>query len=408
MLCWLLTRIRFVKNAELSSRVIISVFVLKVLAGIAGGWLLHNNLHSDTWKYHSEALTEYQLLFSNPGEYFTNLFHSGYSHGHQGLFQTQNSYWNDLKDNLIIKLISVFDVFTGGNYYVNVVFYNFTIFFGLVGLFRVFRQVYKANKLLTAAVVFLLPSVLFYTSAIHKDGLVMALIGIVVFNCWQSLQGGFSFKRMVFILLSLVLLFFFRNFVVMALLPALAAWVISERKKLSPVKAFAVVYTVIFVLFLTVQYIIPQVNLQQYIVQKQTDFFALEKGNTTIPTDTLQATPGSFIRSAPQALQHGLLRPLVTDIKLSKMLLPLSLELILYEVIVLLFLFARKKSHSFNHPFILLCISLGLSLCLIIGYTVPVIGAIVRYRAAFLPFILAPFILQIDWSRLLLLIKVKK
>jgi len=408
ILSWLLTKIRFVKNAALGSRVIVLLFLLKIIAGMAAGWLTHNDIHSDTWNYHHQALTEYRIFFTNPFEYFGNLFYTGYSYGYDGMLQTQNSYWNDLKDNLMIKLVSVFHILSGGNYYVNVVLYNFAVFFGSIGLYRVFIQVYQSNKLVTASIVFLLPSVLFYSSAIHKDGLIMALTGVVIFNVWQSLHIRFTVKRVLFITIALLFVFFFRNYVVMAMLPALAAWIIAIKKKTSPVKTFALLYAITLLFFFSVQYILPSVNLQQYAVQKQADFFALEKGNTTIQTDTLQPVPGSFIRSTPQALQHALLRPFVTDIKLSKMLLPLSAELILYELFIIAFLFFRQKKFSFNTPFVLFSLFFALSICLVIGFTVPVIGAIVRYRSIYLPFILAPFILGTDWNQMATFAKIKK
>lgn len=408
VLSWLLTRIRFVKNAELGSAVIIFLFLCKVTAGLAAGWLTHNDPHSDTWNYHHQAFTEYQILFSHPKEYFTNLFYTGYTHGYDGILQTRNSYWNDLKDNLIIKLVSFFHIFSGGNYYVNVVLYNFTIFFGCMGLYRVFCQIYQSNKWLTAAVIFLLPSVLFYSSAVHKDGLVMALTGVVIFNTWQSLHSGLTTKRLFFVLAALFLIFLFRNFVVMALIPALGAWILTEKRKLSPLKTFAAVYILTVLLFFSIQYVLPSVNLQQYMVQKQAAFFALEKGNTSIPTDTLHASPASFIQSAPQALQHALLRPFITDMQLSKLLLPLSMEIILYELLIVVFFFFRRKHFSFNNPLVLFSLFFGLSVCLIIGYTVPVIGAIVRYRSIYLPFLLASFILATDWNRLVTFAKIKK
>ncbi len=392
----------------MSSRVIIFLFLLKVAAGLAAGWLTHNDAHSDTWNYHQQALAEYRIFFTKPVEYFSNLFYTAYLYGYDGMLQTQNSYWNDLRDNLMIKLVSVFHILSGGNYYVNVVLYNFTIFFGCIGLYRVFIQVYQSNKLLTAAVVFLLPSVLFYSSAIHKEGLIMALTGVVVFNVWQSLNKGFSFKRVVFILAAMLLIFFFRNYVLMAILPALTAWVIAEKKKKSPLKAFVVVYAATLLFFFTFQYILPSVNLPQYAVQKQADFFALEKGNTTIQTDTLQPAPMSFIKTAPQAVQHALLRPFVTDLQLSRMLLPLSAELILYEILIIVFFFFRRKGFTLNTAFVLFSLFFALSVCLIIGYTVPVIGAIVRYRSIYLPFIMAPFILGIDWGRMATFARIKK
>jgi len=398
-----------VKNAGLAGKIIIALFIAKVAAGLASGWLTHTQPTSDFWFYHRSGLDEYHLLFSNPKEYFANFFYTGYSYGYGGFFNVQNSYWNDLKDNLIIKLVSIFDIFSGGNYYVNVVLYNFVFFFGHIGLYRVFKNVYQQNALLTAAVVFLLPSVLFYSSALHKDGLVLALIGIVVFNVWQSLQEDkWAARRIVYILLPLLSIFLFRFFVFIALVPPLLAWVFAQKKKVSPIKTFTVLYAAATILFFATPYILPSANLPAYMANRQADFFKLEKGNTTIQMDTLQPNLVSFIATAPRALQHGLLRPFVTDIKLSKMLLPLSLELMVYEILVVAFFFFRRQGFSFNHPFILFGLFFGLSLCLIIGYTVPVIGAIVRYRSIYLPFIVAPFILGISWNKLATFAKIKK
>jgi hypothetical protein len=409
VLSWCLTKIKLVKDAGLGSKLIIALFVCKVFAGVASGWISHTAPDSDSWHYHTDGLTEYQLLFSNPKEYFTNLFYTGYTNGYEGILKVQNSYWNDLKDNVIIKLVSVLDIFSGGNFYVNVVLYNFITFFGWIGLYRVFKEVYNADKILTAMLVFLLPSVLFYGSTLHKDGLVMALTGVLVFNTWQMLQqNAVAAKRIIFIAGAIFFIFLFRIFLVMALLPAFFSWALAQKKKLSPFKTFAVVYAVTLVLFFSIHYVIPSLNLPAYMVQRQIDFIGLPKGNTTIQLDTLNTNPVSFLKTAPQALQHCLLRPFISDIKMSKLLLPLALELVFYELLIVLFLFYRRKNFSFNQPFVLFSLFFGLSLCLIIGYTVPVIGAIVRYRSIYLPFILAPFVLNIEWERLQQFFKIKK
>ena len=45
---------------------------------------------------------------------------------------------------------------------------------------------------------------------------------------------------------------------------------------------------------------------------------------------------------------------------------------------------------------------------LIIGYTIPVIGAIVRYRSIFLPFIITPVICNINWAKVNAVFHIKK
>lgn len=397
------------QHAELGSWLVVALFLCKVAAGLIGGWVTESNPKTDTWIFHAEALKEYQLLLTKPGEYFTNLFYTGYTYGYDGVLQTQNSYWNDLKDNLIIKLISVLDIFSGGRYYTNVVLYNFLIFFGHIGLYRVFKSVYSAPKWLLVAVVFLLPSFIFYSSTIHKEGLMLAAIGVIIYNVYQILhQRGITTVRLLYISIAFVLVFLFRNFIAFAMLPALAAWIISYKIKASPFITFAVVYLTAVLLFFNLHRVLPSVDLPAYMAQKQSDFFALEKGNTTIELNKLYPSAGSYIKNAPQSLQHSLLRPFLTDVTLSKLLLPLSIELLFYELLIILYCFFKKDKPLLNDVFVLFSLFFGLSVCFIIGYTVPVIGAIVRYRSIYLPLLLAPFVLNTDWKRLRDLIKIKK
>ena len=72
----------------------------------------------DTWAYHFNSIQEYQLLFNNPHEYFTNLFNDPYDTGVGGFLAGSDSYWNDLKGNVFVKLLSIFNVFSFGHYYV--------------------------------------------------------------------------------------------------------------------------------------------------------------------------------------------------------------------------------------------------------------------------------------------------
>lgn len=409
ILCWSLTKIRFVQNAGLANSVIIAIFICKIMAGLVNGWLTHFTPEVDTWKYHSDGLIEYHLLFSNPKEYFTNLFYTGYSYAYEGVLQTQHSYWNDLKTNLMIKLVSVFHVFSGGNYYVNVVLYNFLTFLGHIALYRAFNEVYKARPWLLISVVFLLPSLLYFSSAIHKEGLMLAAIGIIVFNVQQGLlHTGFGFRRWAAVILPLCLVFLLRNYVVFALVPALIGWVFAQKLKLTPGLIFLMVYLLAAVVFFNLHKVLPAINLPAYMAQKQSDFFELEKANTAIPLNKLQPLFPSYLKNAPQALQHGLSRPFFSDATLSPFMIPFTIELLFYGIVILSFFFFRKHTAIMNDPFVLFGLFFALSVCLIVGYTVPVIGAIVRYRSIYLPFLIAPFLLQLDWDKVLRLLKIKK
>ncbi len=70
-------------------------------------------------------------------------------------FGSSDSFWNDLKSNVLIKILSVFDIFSFGYYYVNVIFYSFVTMFGPICCFRVMNDVFPGRKITLAL---LLPS----------------------------------------------------------------------------------------------------------------------------------------------------------------------------------------------------------------------------------------------------------
>lgn len=411
LFCWLLTKSRFVSNSGLAPQIIIALFLIKVIAGCLYLWILNRigiTSATDTLTFHSEGLIEYHLLFSDPKEYISNFFHSNYNTGYGDFFSSTNSYWNDLTSNLIFKFLSICDVFSFGNYYVNVIFYNYVIFFGAIGLYRVFNAVYVNKNNLLIGTCFLLPSLLFFSSTIHKEGLIHAAVGIAVFNIYTVLQeGGFAPKRIIYILAALIFIFLQRNYVLLALLPAAFAWILSIVKKYPPLITFLITYIIGALIFFNASRLSSTINLPSLVTKKQWDFKNIGPASTSILLDSLAPIFKSFVVNAPQAINHSLLRPYFTDIKLSKALFPLSLELFFYEVLLLLFIFFRKKTGT-PDPFVLFSLFFSLSILLIIGYTIPIIGAIVRYRSIYFPFVITPMICNTNWGKIKALLTNKK
>jgi hypothetical protein len=144
---WLVTRNRFFLASGLSKPQLLILFLLKVISGILYGWIgvYYGELAKmvDTWAYHYESLQEYNLLKSNPGEFFTNILRNPYGDGYTRFLASENSWWNDLKANIFIKLLAVFNLASFGNYYTNVIFYSFITLFGPGGSFRVMLDVFQ-------------------------------------------------------------------------------------------------------------------------------------------------------------------------------------------------------------------------------------------------------------------------
>ena len=140
ILCSLLLRVPFIKNTGISSGTLLGLFLIKIFAGIAIGWI---SIHiygsgNDYWDTNDYAREEYELLQTNPFKYLINIFTSNYQEGYRGMFSSGDSYWNDLKGNIVIKLVSIFNIFSRGDYYITacflISFFSLPILFFIVFL----------------------------------------------------------------------------------------------------------------------------------------------------------------------------------------------------------------------------------------------------------------------------------
>lgn len=399
--CWLITRIKFFKQSGLGTRILITLFLFRVAASLIGCYFnLYYYPFSDTLIFHKEGIIEYDLLFKNPGAYFTNIFFDSHQNNYSGLLSTSQSFWNDTRSNLIIKMLSVFDIFSGKNFFINTLFYNFLIFFGPVALYRVFIKVFPKSQYPLIACIFLLPSALFFSAMIHRDGLILLAISMIVYYLFFLMnQNNFSWKKILGIVFFLALIFLLRNFVFITLLPALVAWIIAHKKPKYAAGIFIGTYLLTAIVFFGSGYIFPKADLMKFVSKRQIAFIEIAKtGASAININPLYPNFRSFLNNAPQALNHSMMRPYPTEIE-SVTYIPFALEILLYEILILLFIFYRKKRISI-HPLIYFSIFFSLSMFLVIGYTIPIIGAIVRYRSIYFIFLMIPFFCYMDWPKI--------
>lgn len=402
LFAWIVTKTRFFIASGLTMPQLIIIFLLKVMAGILYGWIgvYYGEMAQmvDTWFYHYESLKEYHILQTEPKLFFTSLFHNTYDEGYTKFLASENSWWNDLKANFLIKILAVFNLATFGNYYVNVIFYCFLSMFGPIAIYRVMQDAFPDRKLPILLASFLVPSVLYWTSGVHKDGFIFTGLALAIYHIYFGLkEGRFSVFRILTILLGLTLVLALRNFLIIPVLPALFAWLLAGRLKRKPVLIFASVYTAFIILFFAAKFIHPRLNFPEEVVSRQEAFLKLG-GGSAVTVNKLEPTATSFAANIPQAFTLSIIRPYPSDVR-HLLSLAAAMEINFLLLLFVVFLFWRRKSSALT-PFLIFCICLSFSVLMMIGYTVNVLGAIVRYRSIVLSLLVIPMVAQIDWGRI--------
>lgn len=406
LFAWLVTRTGFFKKTGLSNAQLVILFLIKIIAGILYGWIgIYYGQFAymyDTWGFHYAGLEETKLLYNHPAEYFSNFFHSGYENKFSGFLAAENSWWNDLKSNMFVKILSVFNIFSFGNYYTNVIFYSFISLFGPIAFYRVMNDVFPGKKLQVLLATFLIPSFAYWASGIHKDGLIFLAISLIVYHFYFGLKENvFLLSRIVVIFISFLIILTFRNYLLIILIPALVAWYLSYRHPKRIIITFFSVYFICSLLFFTLGYISPSLDLPQAVINKQEAFRQLQ-GNSLIKPADLKPTAFSFLVNVPKALSSTILRPHPGDVK-HLLSLAAATETIFLLLLFLCFLIWKTNGVQ-SKAFLWFCVFFSFSFLLTIGYTVNFIGAIVRYRSIIIPFLLVPVICFTDWKQISFLV----
>jgi hypothetical protein len=395
----LLLRIGFIKKTNWSKWMIVGLFSIKILAGVAYGIFYLQpayNETSDTWNYFKLSKNETDWFLRDPVSFFKDIFVYGYSHS-GNLFLGEDSYWNDLKSNIVIKLLALCNVLTLKNYYADIIFFNFIFFFGPVAFYRLIDSLFPVKRAVLIAGIFLIPSFLFWCSGIHKDGLIFLCIALVLFHFQKQLHAKSILPASLFIcILSFIALFALRNFMAILLLPALIVWLLIYFHPTKTIVIITTVYGAGAVLFFLSGKINTRADLPQLVIQKQTEFKQLP-GNSQVSVPLLENSITSFLKFFPTAFDIAFFRPHITEIR-NKSYIPAAAETILLWMLVLYsILFYKKKSSSPQQiSFLVCCICFSISFLLLAGYTITLSGAIVRYRAVVLPLLFIPVLQIID------------
>ena len=399
LICWLIPRISFFYKSGLGTNLLVSLFLVRIIAAIAGYYFsVYYYRQSDSLLFHNFSIQEYNLIFTDLPDYFTNLFTTGYDKGYGGFFDTSQSYWNNLGSNLIIKLLSLFNLVSFKSFLINTLLFNFLVFFAPVALYKVFISLFPDSRKALIICIFLLPSALFFTSIIHKDALIFLSLSMVIYHIFFWLKNKAQWYRLFIAGLFIMLLVSMRGYVLIVLLPALFAWLLSSLKPVKSFIIFSVLYLLFTMLFFASPYITPKINFPESVSNRQAAFLEISgTGKSTIPVKILYPNLNSFLNNTPQALNHSFLRPYLFEGN-NPLYLPFALEAMGAATLMLIGIFFRKKNIEVP-PLIYFLLFFSITMLLVIGYTIPIIGAIVRYRSIYFIFLLLPFLVFTDWKK---------
>ncbi len=392
----------------------IGILSLKVLGGVAL-WAIYTYIYperstADNFRFFDDAKIMHQALFEDPLSYLKLLIGFDESDPKLQKYIVQMFNWdkeynyfmyNDSRTMLRFNAICL--LFSFGNYHVHTIVMSLFSLIGGLYLFKAFYPFLKEKKHLLLISIFCIPSVLFYSSGVLKEGVLMTGIGFFFYALFGLQQ---NIKRIIYWLLLIVgtiILLTMKIYVFICLVPAILYFMSNQViLKNNPFIFFMAFNLIAFLAMYGLSIIMPDQDIFYLLYKKKDDFtnVAMQyEAGSFIHTPDLRPDPISFLTYIPFAIYTVIMRPYLWEGS-SLLMKAAASENIMLIICMVISLFTMTKKSVNEKRLIYFLISFIFYLYILIGFTTPVLGAISRYKVPALPFVLIICLLMIDSQKI--------
>ena len=487
LFCFLIGKLSFFKDSSLSLKFIFGILLLKVMGCFAYYWVYFcyypAGFNGDSVSTLHDAKIMYDALPNHPADFFkmvlglhsdldTDPLYKPYFHQIEKWGRADVSSNFFLNDNRTpIRINAIIMLFSFGSYSVHAFAMLAFSFIGQFAFFKAFKSYFPKKEILLALIIFITPSVLFWTSGVLKEPMAIGLLGLFVYAFMKLfIDDQFKIKYTLLLICSSLLFLILKPYILILLLVPLFIFALIKRFQIKRVALFYL--TAMLFLYggvvLALKVLLHK-DVIQTIVVRQNDFINLSKGGTfflndekyvrfeitdtthyevvdakrnlyklkphsafmywrnnnlrdtiyetnnkdtssfrfisrvtpsgsAISMERLDYSFGSFAKLIPQSFYNVLCRPFFYD---SRSILELiaSLENLMF-LIIIIFCFWFRTKNKMDANLLSLCITLVVTSFILVGLTTTVLGAIVRYKIPFIPFLLMIPLLFLDTDRL--------
>lgn len=423
LLCILIRKWSFFSTENFSKKSLYFFFLYKVFLGtiltLIYTYYYTDRQLADIYKYFDDSYHMTRALWEEPVDFFKMLFGIGndsayytekyYSHMNHWFRQYETQVYND--NHTIIRFNACVRLLSFGYFHVHTVVVAFLSFQGLFAFYKGFKLFLQTEKhVWLGALLFLFPSLNFWSSGVLKEGLLIFALGNIFYLALLLLNKS-NFK------MHFALLLFFL-FVAMHLKSyALAAMLVSlgliychhffSRLSLAALYASALVALILAVVVFEKAF--PEFDVPGLIAQKHDDFIRLSeamKAGSSFDIGDFDGNWASILALTPMAWLTGLFRPFIWESGGIFGLLSAMESIFILGLFIASTLYFKKGEKKDTNAFISFFITLSI-IAVLIGIASGNFGSLVRYRVPLLPFLIYCSVAFLDKEKLMQLVKKK-
>ena len=375
----------------------------KLVSGVLLGLLYHIYLAGgDTWAFYEAAN---QLASLVPGE--TRLYlHSLVTGEVPEELRALIEYAHQPRSWLMIRLVSIPLLITGGNYWLSSLYFSLFSFFGLWHLTLQVVKNYRGATFAALVAFLFLPTVCFWSSGVIKEAVFMGGFGILLtwYWPWPTHRTDLRWYHWLISLFLVAMLVSLKYYYMAVFLPVLITTILHQRMGWQRLK-WPTGHLAWFLLFsgllLLASLMHPNLELHQVVGVIKANGQQVVQKSSDSAIFNLFAHPDPLIWlmiNFPLALVTGLFRPTVGEWGSI-----LQNLVILENMVIVIFTLLKLKSPKrvrWDAIEWLPCLVYILILCGMLTLATPNFGTLVRFKTAYMPiFVFLILYKNIWWDR---------
>jgi hypothetical protein len=394
----------FFKLNYISIKLVSILFGAKIVFIFVHHYLFYKyGLNPDTYAMLRDTQSIWHFIF-NDFKLARDIFFGIYDSHQQPIAVTNLEVWNNYDTmyndtRTIIRTNVLLFAFTQGYYLVQCLWYSFFSFMASIALYKTMAGICAISDANKSRIIFAAccawPSFLFWTSACFKETFLVTIAGFFIYSCYQYYRApGLVNGMMAFIFL--LLLFTIKIYFVLLLLPVMLVFILLSKVRKIKIGHVLFIFVLGFVLFCCINYFV--FDVVSFIYNKRINFENMARDShafSMIKAPQFEPDIFSFLLHLPQALFNVLCLPFCFSTPVFAL---LSVENIFLLATIIFGI--RNFKWNISTAMLSICIlCFAISSLLIIGCTTPVLGAMVRYKAPFIPFVLMFFALHFSFPK---------
>lgn len=377
---------------------------LRIFGALALGLLYQFYYYGgDTFNYHTHGSRHiWEAFMNSPVLGWKLLWSDGEPIKGAYVYTSSILFYTDPSSFFIVRIASLFDLFTFSSYAATAVLFAVVSFLGAWSLFAAFyRETPQHHPWIAMATLFI-PSVIFWGSGLLKDTLTLAAIGFLTL----AVSNLFRFNRkklfsVMLLILSVWILYSVKKYILLCFLPAAILWIYASY--LARIKSLVLKVLIVPVIFALLvvsgyysiiligkddpKYSLDRIATTAQVTAHDIGFYTGKDAGSGYSLGELDGTFGNMMSKAPQAINVSLFRPYLWEVKNPLMLLTaLESVLLLMATLIVIIRYSGSMFRSLKNPTVLFCFVFSVSFAFAVGVSTFNFGTLARYKIPLLPF----------------------